>query len=251
MSEEKKNEVGVFGKKTSMVGAEALQKALAQSSVTGGTQQIDGSYVNFSGKRGVYEIGVDKRDADPREAWLVNSASFEDGYVCWRGGQPQAVRLYPMGTPVPPLDRSEHGPFTKDGDGWFDAKAMVLKSLDNDEQGYFKINSASGVNAMAGLQREILAQIAAGKPYWPVINLKKASFTAKGFKNFLPVFEIIGWLNDEAVEILGQEGDETSLAELFAISEGKRAIESDPKAGEARKAPEPEPAPVTRRRRAL
>lgn len=237
------NEVGVFGKKTGMMNSDALKTALAQSAATGGTQ-IDGSYVNFSGKRGVYEIGVDKRDSAPTEPWLVNAASFEDGYVCWKGGAPQAVRLYPMGTPIPPLDRSEHGPFTKDGDGWFDAKAMVIKSLENDEQGYFKINSASGVNSMAELQREILAQVSAGQPYWPVINLRKESFTAKGFKNFKPVFHIVGWLSDEAVERLASEDDDTSLSDLFAMSDPKKL--TSPTAGDPAPAEEP-----TRRRRAL
>ena len=247
MADETKNEVGVFGKKTSMVGAAALQQALATSASTGGTAgPIDGSYANFSGKRGVYEIGVDKRDTPKDEMWMVNSASFEDGYVCWKGGQPMATRLYPMGTTLPTLDRTEHGPFTKDGDGWFDAKAVVMKSLDNDEQIYFKINSISGVNAMAGLQREILAQIAAGKPYWPVVNLHKSSFTSKGFKNFLPVFNIVGWLSDEAVQTLGTEGDDTSMAELFAMSDP-----TAPKVGKAEEVKKEEPAPVVRRRRAL
>jgi hypothetical protein len=208
--------VSVFGAKAAMLNPEALKSAMMQSATIGGRQ--DSAFCNFSGKRGVYEIGVDKRDADKDEVWLVNVASFEDGYICWKGGAPQATRLYPIGAPIPPLDRTEHGPFTKDGDGWYDAKAMVIKSLDNDEQCYFKINSVSGVSAFADLQREITGRMVAGTSYWPIVNLHKEQFTAKGFKNSKPVLHIVGWLSDEAVELLADENDETSLADLLAMS---------------------------------
>lgn len=243
------NEVtkSVFGSKAPMLNPTALAEAMTQSQATG-TQRADGDYMNFSGKRGVYEIGKDKRDADPDEVWLVNVASFEDGYICWKGGQPVATRLYPMGTPVPSLDRNEHGPFTKDGDGWFDAKAFALRSVDTGDQAYFKINSVSGVSEFGDLQRAILAKIRGGEAYWPLIKLSKESFTAKGYKNYKPILETVGWLSDEAVgqlaETFEDEEAEVDLEELIAMSGGDPVLLSKPE-------PEPEPVKetVSRRRR--
>jgi hypothetical protein len=209
----------VFGAKAAMVNPEALASAMAVSAATG-PQRPDGDFINFTGKRGVYEIGTEKRDADPDELWVVNVASFEDGYVCWKGGQPMATRLYPMGTAIPALDRSEHGPFPKDGDGWSEAKAMTIRSVDTGQQGYFKINSVSGVSEFANLQREVLARIRGGEAYWPVIKLGKEQFTAKGFKNFKPILEIDGWLSDEAVTALAEamdSEDETVEVEMEAL----------------------------------
>lgn len=239
------NEVtkSVFGAKATMMNPQALAEAMAQSAATGPSRP-DGDFINFSGKRGVYEIGQEKRDADPDELWLVNVASFEDGFVCWKGGQSLATRLYPMGSPIPALNRDEHGPFTKDGDGWYEAKAMTIRSVDSGQQGYFKINSVSGVSEFADLQREVLAKIRAGDAYWPVICLKKEQFTAKGFKNMKPILEVNGWLNDDAVQQLAaaMEDDsneaDVSIEDLYEMS-GKIAI------------PAPAPATVGRRRKAL
>lgn len=226
--------ISVFGAKVGMMNPDALKAAMTQSAALGGRQE--GSFINFSGKRGVYEIGIEKRDTDNDECWLVNVASFEDGYICWKGGAPQATRLYPMGSAIPALDRTEHGPFVKDGDGWFDAKAMVIKSLDNDEQGYFKINSVSGVSSVADLQREITAKMVSDEAYWPVVNLRREQFTAKGFKNSKPIFHVVGWLSDEAVEMLADEDDTHSLKELFAMSGDTPILPIEGKVAKGRRA---------------
>ena len=256
MTNETKNAVGVFGAKSAMLSPEALTTAMA-ASTSHGTQRPDGDFINFSGKRGVYEIGQEKRGADKDEPWLVNVSSFEDGYICWKGGAPVATRLYPMGTPLPALDRSEHGPFLKDGDGWYDAKSMVIRSLETGDQGYFKINSVSGVSAFSDLQRSITARLRSGESYWPVIQLHSGSFTSKGFKNGKPVLNIIGWLDNENVGKLAEafETDaEIDLDELFAASNGVAEVPSTGEKANRRVAkaePVQEAAPATRTRRRL
>lgn len=209
---------GVFGGKVALPDAKKLAEDMAQSAATGA--RPDGDYIGFSGKRGVYEIGKEKRDADKEECWLVNVAGFEDGYICWKGGQVMAKRMYPMGTPLPPLDKNEHGPFIKDGDGWYDAKSMTLRSIDSGQQGYFAINSLSGVAEFADLQREITQRIRAGEAYWPVVKLDREAFTAKGFKNYKPKLVVDGWINDEALAILAEQfEDEDAEIDLEALYE--------------------------------
>ena len=84
-----------FGKGVALANAAAMADALtasAQQGQIGGAP--DGSvYLNFTGKRGVYEFGKDKEDLDPSEIWLVNIASFEEGFVCWKGGKTAATRM--------------------------------------------------------------------------------------------------------------------------------------------------------------
>lgn len=219
------NEVtkSVFGGNVAVTDSAKLLEALTESAARDPRGSASGAdYMNFSGKVGRYEIGKDKVDVDPEEVYLINIASFEDGYICWKDGKPVATRLYPMGTPIPPLDRSEHGPFVKEGDGWQDAKSLVARSIDTGNSVYFKNNSVSGVSEFASLQKQVMARLRTGQPSWPLVQFGKEPFTAKGFKNFKPVFNIVGWLSDEACVKLGEifedEEAEIDLDELIAMS---------------------------------
>lgn len=163
-----------FGGPVALVNAQAMADAVTASAAQG---QIGGApdgsvYLNFTGKRGVYEFGKDKEDIDASELWLVNIASFEDGYVCWKGGKTIATRMANIYSdsriPAPAAD--EQGPFnTSQGEGWFAAKSMVIKSLEaDDRQGYWKINSKSGVAVFADLLQQVGERLRAGRPSWPL-----------------------------------------------------------------------------------
>lgn len=228
----------VFGGKVAVTDVKALAEraaAAAQNDPRGAG--ADGSeYLNFSGKRGVYTIGKDSRMIQPDELWVIDVTSFEEGWVAWKGNRPVGVRMANVyrGVPVAQPDPEELGPFNKDGEGWFQAKSMVMKSLDNDQQGYFRLNSVSGVSEMAKLMGEFADRAAAGEPHWPVVSLDTEEFSAQGFKNFKPIFKREGWLTDD---------DMTALAEGASI---------DDLLGDAVEAPAPvkeEPKPEPRRRR--
>lgn len=213
---------GVFGGKVSMVNTEALKEALAGSAQLdprGGA--ADGSdYMNFSGKRGVYEIGKEKRSTNEDELWLVNVPAFEDGWICWKGGRPIATRLAKLGQEIPTVDQTEHGPFDKSGDGWYQAKSLTVRSIDTGQQCYFKINSVSGVSTFAELQKEITQRIMAGDPFWPVIGFGIEKFQAQGHTNYKPVINIDGWLSSEQVmnelpAIFEDDDAEIDLAAMY------------------------------------
>jgi hypothetical protein len=213
----------VFGNSGVKLDTTKLAQAMAESAQKdprGGGPE--GSvFMNFSGKLGKYEIGIEKTDADPKEVWLVNVAGFQDGWICWKGGRPVAVRLYNMGQPVPEPDKAEHSPFG-DGEGWYQAKAMTLRSIDSGVQAYWKINSVSGVSVMASLQKDVTQRIVAGMAYWPVVTLSKETFIAQNKKNFKPIITVEGWLDDTRVAELGAMFDdpeaEVDLADMFAKS---------------------------------
>lgn len=192
--------------------ASALRGAAQEAA---GTQLPDGGvYVNFSGKMGKYNIGQDGEDADPNEVWLINVYSYEAGWVCWKGGQAVAKRFASIyGKPVDEPNLAEHGPFnTGNGEGWFRAKAFMMRSLDNGRQGYFATNTKSALREFAKVEGEIARRLEEGLPCWPIIQLKKGQFTAKGQKNWKPVLEVYGWLGMKQVQQL-------ATMELAEISE--------------------------------
>lgn len=227
-----------FGGAVQLRNAAEMAKAVdasAQRGALGGAPE-GSEYLNFSGKRGVYEFGREKENVDKRERWLVNIASFEDGFVCWKGGAPVATRLANIYTqpPVQEPDMDEGGPFdTGNGEGWHKAKTMVVKSVDEDDkQGYFKTNSKSGVAVFADLQNEVAQRLRQGRPAWPLIQMGVETFIAKGQKNSKPKFTIYGWLDDERVGALGADPD-SDIDELIELSEKGGAIDADDDQDEA------------------
>jgi hypothetical protein len=202
MANDEKTQVAVFGGKVNVADVRGLaQKAAEAAQNTTRSGAPGGSdYMNFSGKRGVFTIGQDNRKVGPDELWIVDVGSFEEGWIAWKGGKPLSTRLSNIytGVPVQTPQGDEGGPFdTNKGEGWFQAKAWVMKSIDNEQQGYFKLNSVSGVSAMAELIGAFSERAAAGEPAWPVISLDIEEFEAQGFKNFKPVFNVQTWLTTE------------------------------------------------------
>jgi len=231
----------VFGGMVNIKDMQAMAaraQEAAQNNPRGGAP--DGSeYLNFSGKRGVFTIGKDSRKVQPEEHWIVNVASFEEGWVCWKGGAPLSTRMANIynGVPIAQPSMEEFGPFDSNkGEGWFQAKAWVMKSCEEDQQGYMRINSISGVSAMAELIGEFSSRAAKGEPCWPVIHLDCEEFESKGFKNFKPVFEVVTWLDTATMEKIGEGADPFDFIEV-------EEEEPEPK-------PEPKPARAVGRRRA-
>ncbi len=207
----------VFGGKVDIADMKSLAakaQESAQNNPRGGAPN-GSDYMNFSGKRGIFTIGQDKRRIEDDEVWVVDVTSFEEGWVCWKGGQSPSSRMSNIytGVPVDQPDPEELGPFDRaKGDGWYQGKAMVLKSCDENQQGYFKINSVSGVSAMAELIGKFSERAQAGLPCWPVITLGIEEFESQGFKNFKPVFDVLAWLDNDQLAALA---DGTDIQDLI------------------------------------
>lgn len=237
---------------------EMAKRAAASSQNSSRNRAPDNSdYLNFSGKRGLYTIGKDKRRVENDELWILNIGSFEEGYVCWKGGRPASTRMANIytGVPVEQPSDDDQGPFNAGkGEGWFFARAWVSKSIDTDEQGYFKNNSVSGVGEMADLVEECSRRMAVGQPCWPVFKYDMEEFEAQGHKNFKPIFNVYGWLDDEA--LAKTAADDFDIDELIAQSEvaglvsDKTSDEAAPPASEeGSEDTDPPEEPKTRSRR--
>jgi hypothetical protein len=247
------NEVAkVFGGSVNVVNSAEIAKRIAESAQNDprGAAIGDSDYLNFSGKRGLYTIGADNRQIKKDELWAVNIASFEDGWVAWRGGKPVGIRMANIftGVPIAQPDAQDGGPFDyENGEGWNQAKSMVLRSLDHDQQGYFRINSKSGVSSFATLQKEVAERSQAGLACWPVLTLDIGEFTAQGHKNYFPKMDVYGWLDDTNVQHLVDP--DMDIDDLIEASEGGNEIALVASAAKRQPDPEPEPTTPSRRRR--
>ena len=205
--------------KIALRGAKSVVDALKAASRGDGSTDLPegGVYISFSGKLGRYSIGTEKEDANPDEIWLVSVFAFEKGWICWKGGSPVAKRLgsiYQDDMPMP--DFSEHGPFnTGAGEGWQQAKAMTLRSLDRGIQGYFSTNTKSARNEFEKLEGEVGRRMDAQLPCWPVVQLHREKFTAKGQSNYKPVLNVVGWLGIEQVKHLASLASTDEVVEVI------------------------------------
>ena len=237
--EEKGTELApIFGTSLVDIGeGSALMKAMEETAEEG-SRGGDFSFMSFSGKRGLYKIGVDGRSPGENEPFLVAVPSFELGHICWKGGKPISKRLAKITAPkIPQPDPEEMGPFNeKTGEGWHRARAITIRSLENDEQCYFSNNSKSGVANISDLQREVLERMQKGQPCWPIVTFGMSEFTAQGQLNFKPDIKVIEWADTEAVQALADpEVDPMSL-----LGEAEEAVVEEEK-----------PAPAPNRRRKL
>lgn len=195
--------------------SEALIAAMEDTADDGG-RAGDVSYMNFSGKRGIYQIGVDKRAPGEAEPFLVAITAFELGWIAWKDGKPVSKRMASISKPkVQEPAADEGGPFNdKKGEGWHRARAITVRSMENGEQCYFANNSKSGVAVMSDLQRDVLDRMKSGQPCWPVVTFGMEEFESQGYKNFKPTLDVIAWLESEEVQKLADpEFDPMSLLE--------------------------------------
>lgn len=229
------NKLTVFGGSFPAKATASLAGALTKSSQKN-PRSGDGSYLNFSGKLGMYQLGIDGSDLTGDELFMVNIAGFEEGYICWKGGKPEATRLGNISDePIETPDPQEFGPFTG-SDGWSSCKAMTVKDLSTGTQYQFKTNSVSGLSVFAEFTSLIGARAGNGEASWPIVSFGKTSFTAGGNKNYKPVIDVDGWISDEHLAAIFDEGSEHSLEDLYSLSEGG----SSPSGGEPDAEAEPE-----------
>lgn len=210
MSEE--NQVQVFGG-TDLLDRDTLEKQLAVDAEYG--ERSSGvSYMSFSGKRGLYKVGIEGRAPGESEPFLVAIPLFKTGYICWKGGRPVDKRMAgPRDPRIAEPDMNEHGPFNeKNGEGWSKARSMAARSLENGEEIEFTVNTKSGVAVIADLHKEIRDRLRETDEVWPVITFGMEEFEAQGNRNFKPTLNVIAWLTSkDIVKWQGEDFDAMTL----------------------------------------
>lgn len=192
------NELQIFGG-TDLLDDATLREQLAVNADVGARGEGI-SYMSFSGKRGIYKIGIDGRAPGEDEPFLVAIPLFKVGWICWKGGKPLDKRMAGSRDPAivqPAAD--ELGPFDKDGDGWSRARSIAARSLLNGEEVEFTNNSKSGVSEMAALHRDVRDRLRETNAVWPVVKFGVEEFESQGYKNFKPTIEVIAWLTRDDI----------------------------------------------------
>lgn len=214
MTDETREIAPIFGgRAVDIENSQALIDAMEETADEGG-RNGDVLFMNFSGKRGRYSIGADKREPGDAEPFLVAIMSFELGWVAWKGGNPVGKRMALITQPrIMQPSADEGGPFdTNKGEGWHRARAITVRSLETEDQCYFAINSVSGVAALSDLQKDVMSRMKAGLPCWPVVTFGIEEFTAQGHKNFKPAINVVKWLEgEELLKLQDPEFDPMAL----------------------------------------
>lgn len=268
-AEEKKGgALATFAASLPQLDVKAAAAALRDSSREGSTGSADGQYLSFSGKKGTYALGRDKKKPDPDAIYIVEPLAAVEGWTCWKGGKPvgkhewsvfeRAVKAIPEG------NLQDHGPYkTQNGEGW--AFMMGLGLLDVDDPTTpikFTLNSVSGRNVFAAFNEEVADMWEQGEDGIALVKLGSEDFEAQGQTNSKPVIEVLGWVSRQEVQAFMDDVDATVDQLLngdLMEEEEKPAPKASRKAAAPAAEPEPEEveeaeeepaAPPRRRRRA-
>lgn len=174
-----------------------LSSALAQSKVHHADNSSAGkAFLKFNFKDGSFTFGRDQEDITGEEI-VVNVATFAHGWTLWVNGQPQKVMrsfVEQLPEPMPSVDGNQ--PSESRG---FEAR---FPEEDDDTILVFETNSFGGRKGADKLLTEVSIRSASGEAeyLYPVVRLTSESYKSKqGSTIHNPVFEVVGWMNQEGV----------------------------------------------------
>lgn len=174
-----------------------LSSALAQSKVHHADNSAAGkAFLKFNFKDGSFTFGRDQEDITGEEI-VVNVATFAHGWTLWVNGQPQKVMrsfVEQLPEPMPSVDGNQ--PSESRG---FEAR---FPEEDDDTILVFETNSFGGRKGADKLLTEVSIRSASGEAeyLYPVVRLTSESYKSKqGSTIHNPVFEVVGWMNQDGV----------------------------------------------------
>lgn len=174
-----------------------LSSALAQSKVHHADNSAAGkAFLKFNFKDGSFTFGRDQEEITGEEI-VVNVATFAHGWTLWVNGQPQKVMrsfVEQLPEPMPSVDGNQ--PSESRG---FEAR---FPEEDDDTILVFETNSFGGRKGADKLLTEVSIRSASGEAeyLYPVVRLTSESYKSKqGSTIHNPVFEVVGWMNQDGV----------------------------------------------------
>jgi hypothetical protein len=168
-------------------------------------------------KSGEWVFGVSNEEVQEGSQWAINVMSLKHGWTCWsryEGSQKNELLGEIL---VPMTDSKPARPAPIQGFEYAEMRAFDLHCMDGVDEGMdvlYKINSVGGMRAVDGLLVEIVRQLKADPNHsCPVILLKVDSYPhPKWGKTYIPVFDIVGWVDIEGHAANGQgESQETPI----------------------------------------
>jgi len=220
--------------------ADALQDTVQETST--GSQGL--TYLNFSGKKGVYSLGRDHEDVDPEAVFILEPQTVVRGWQCWKGSKPIDKIEWNIfsGKAVAEEDLTDHSPYKeKLGEGWKKMLGFGVISADgNATQIKFTTDSVSGRNAVSALLDELAKRSRSGTDHIiPVMSFDREEFKAQEQTNFKPKLVVHSWASRDQISAF--------LAGVFSIKDviDDKAVNASVQkqiAAAATKKPEPQKA---------
>jgi hypothetical protein len=150
-------------------------------------------------KEGIWLAGIDKTPVEIGTVALIEPASVQEGYVCWKGGRLVDQRFHEWANPnAQPIRREQLGDL--DPDDWPDGRdpwayTMLLAVKIDGRMHKFSTSTVGGANAIRKILRLWRRDRDAHPGLVPQVLLGSESYIHKVHHNTIktPVFEMMGW----------------------------------------------------------
>jgi hypothetical protein len=196
----------------------------------------DFTYLKMT-KVGEWVYGADETEVGEDSAFVIDPASYAQGYVAWDDGELVDEKMAVAGsTPITLADLPELPMGVKGQIKWSAQVAFALKGIEGADEGMqlmYKVSSRGGKEAVSTLLAAIIKRAHAGESkLCPVVMLETSNYKHKKYgKIYTPLLSVDEWVD------LPTPSDEP-VAKVAKV---------------AKKDPEPEPVaetPAPRRKRA-
>jgi hypothetical protein len=191
-------------------------------------------------KDGAWVFGQDDNSVPNGTEAVVNPISIRHGYSCWTNRQPGEGKNEMLGEimvavsqtiPAPHELDAKSDPQTGRSVPWKDQIAFDVKFIGGKHKGTqvtWKTSSVGGLNAARGILDAIIARLDQDTDFvCPIVAIKSDSYKHNTYgKTYVPVLEVVGWVD--------MEGHEEDVGE---DEEAPKALARQPE-------PEPEPTPA-------
>ena len=219
-------------KNTPAVISNTITNLIAAQASTPQVSSGDFQYLKLS-KSGDWVYGADETEVDDGSAFVIDPATYAQGFVAWDDGELIDEKMAVSGQP--PVTQADLPVLAA---GRWDAQvSFALKGIEGKEEGVqmlYKTSSKGGKAAIAELLSKIIARGQAGETdICPIVVLDKTSYKHKKYgKIFTPILTVDEWVD------LPEEG----AAPVAKAEPVKQIAEPEPVI-------EPEPTKTTRRKR--
>jgi hypothetical protein len=192
-------------------------------------------------KDGNWVFGAEDHPLKSGTAVVVNVLSVQHGFTCWSNSDNPSVKNENLGEVMLPLSQTPpaRDQLPQHGFPWKDQLSVDVKVLDGtykNTQILYKASSDGAMTTLGGLLDAMLDRLDQDTDFvCPIVELGVDFYKHKKWgKTYMPIFDIVGWMDMEGNE---EDAGEEQQDEVEAAV--KRQIEKEPDPAPTRRAREP------------
>lgn len=186
-----------------------------------------GAILKYSGKTGVFSHRDEVVEHGSRLAFMLSHA--EEGWVCWKGGKIVDRRWRKLLSRMPKIledDLPDHGPFSREGEGWTQAVRVTVRRLEDGMQFELMFSSKSGISTLMQLFADYVTKArmkeeAPGVFKTPIVEIGAEPFTTQkaAGRIWAPRLTIVDWMGQAEIDELMAQYEVTTEDEYEAEPE--------------------------------